>query len=757
MVKLVQPQENVIQSRAQIGAGAAQAPGLAQAQAGRSVEQLGQQYFQEARQADQTITYSNAMTQATEEYTLRSKERMSRPTDENGVPNYSSLVEDVGAIGQEIKNSIGATIIDPEVRRRFELEFNRFDSNQRIQAFSAARKHQINYGRASLHQNLDKRIEAAVEVNPDQLAFYEDQTRKELATALNSGLISKLTHDSLADNFRKQVRVNSWRGQLESDLEGTLKQLSDNKASALGLKLTEQNKLISEGQRLLRARQKAENDRIKMVRQETEAAFDQANDFIKEGTAIPDKVYDYLDQASQEEPALRDDFDKLRLQQELSLSLAQGSQAERQGALEAMRAEGITTAEEAQTFDILSELHQNLIKMEEDDPIGLLKRQGALEQLPEFDVNAELLPQLSARSTAIQLAKARYGKITHGLSKQEVEQLSLSMLDLSAQEKAQKLAEIRGGLGLLSSEALLADLKMAGNDTVAFAGMLSLDGADVVSSEILQGLDLAKSKDVPSPTVKTFGEAMDGQNLPNYFITEQRRDIYSAARLLYTKRAFEAGHTDPSSVDEDILEKVISDLTNGGPIEYNDSLVEPPAPGIDEDAFEDWLSSISDEEIVAMGGVQGTNRPVSEILEDANLQNIGRGKYLVHPNNPEDPSVLLSGQGDLFVLDYAALQRHRSSYIAPQERTPSTADQTAAPAVRPDLLLRDVFEQAKSSEFLNAFLQRWNAEQDVQGMTPDELDLLDELTSASPELSPANLMLIRDLILADPTKFEGFF
>lgn len=276
MVKLFQPQENVIQTRGGISTGAAAAPGLAQAQAGTTVEQIGRQYFEEAKQANQTIAYSNAMTKATEAYTLQARQRMESPVDQDGNPNYESLVDDVGAIGKQIGLEAAATIIDPEVRRRFEMEFKKFDSNQRMQAFSAARKHQINFGRASLHENLRNRQQQAIQGNPEQLGFFEDQTRKELTTALQSGLISPLEHDQMQEQFRGTVRMESYRNLIGSDPAKMQEQLSTMDPATLGLNERERDQLAREATRAVEDQQREAARQEQLAQKAQQDAVNQA-------------------------------------------------------------------------------------------------------------------------------------------------------------------------------------------------------------------------------------------------------------------------------------------------------------------------------------------------------------------------------------------------------------------------------------------------------------------------------------------------
>ena len=77
----------------------------------------------------------------------------------------------------------------------------------------------------------------------------------------------------------------------------------------------------------------------------------------------------------------------------------------------------------------------------------------------------------------------------------------------------------------------------------------------------------------------------------------------------------------------------------GGPIAFNGRTIIPPVPGMDEDAFEDLLTTVSPADLIEFGSdapVFGDGSPFKVSMlqsrtfgEEAELISSGPGKYLV--------------------------------------------------------------------------------------------------------------------------------
>lgn len=244
MVKLFKPQENVIQSRAGISGSAAQAPGIAQASAGQEVEALGKQYFQEAKRANQATMLSNALTGAKEEYMTNANERMSQSVDENGMPTHEQMISDVGTIGEEARKNASMFIADPEVRAQFDMAFNQFDTQQKIQAFSAARKQSSSWRLASYNENKDKWRESAA-TDPTKVNSAHSDGQLHLDRLLAAGDLSPAQHQDESTKLRSELYTTAWSASIGNDPTGARDRLEGSTASALGLKESERQHYLN--------------------------------------------------------------------------------------------------------------------------------------------------------------------------------------------------------------------------------------------------------------------------------------------------------------------------------------------------------------------------------------------------------------------------------------------------------------------------------------------------------------------------------
>ena len=144
--------------------------------------------------------------------------------------------------------------------------------------------------------------------------------------------------------------------------------------------------------------------------------------------------------------------------------------------------------------------------------------------------------------------------------------------------------------------------------------------------------------------------------------------------MLRAARSFESNDFSDEA-NEDRIEAAIAEVTNGGAIEYNDSLIEPPEFGMDDDDFEDWVDNVTSEDISKLGGWKGFDADsTSEHLNDAELQSIGRGRYVVLLESGDGTfRPTLTEDGDVFILDYAQLNGTQAESAPVQEQ--AEADQ----------------------------------------------------------------------------------
>lgn len=281
MARLKLPTDRPVQSGARISQGAAQAPGLAQASVAREVQAMNKEFFNQAKEANQSTEYNRAMTSATESFAKQSQARYQQVTDDKGNPTFTTLPQDIGTIGDKVRQEALKNVFDPEVRTRFSNEFSRFSSNQQIASLSKARSQQLDFSRAELNTSLESYKRQAVQVNPEQLGDYEGQARQALDSALHSGFISAQEHGNLDREFTSTVRTESYRNLIEQSPEAALKEISSASPESLGLAPKEKDRLVKEASAAVRDKQviaeharKAEQEVVKSHKALTKSRLD---------------------------------------------------------------------------------------------------------------------------------------------------------------------------------------------------------------------------------------------------------------------------------------------------------------------------------------------------------------------------------------------------------------------------------------------------------------------------------------------------
>jgi hypothetical protein len=720
MVKLFKPEERPVRGTAQISSVSASA-----AAQGRELEALGTEYMARAKASADSMELSTALTKATEELTAASRQRSEQLVGADGKPLYGTLSQDIESEGKRIRDKHLKQIVSFDVMQQFNNKFTNFLNNKVLSSRSTARSQQRSYTAAQLDQNLYT-MSQQIASDPSMLGEHEATATKMINDQVASGAMSKLNGQRLLRSFVEKNRENVLRTSIDADPDAAIKELTSTDLTTLGINPDQHRRLLNDANIAKRAKIAAEEANLKKIEEQTKVAFTQAEELLSNGAKVPDQVYDYLGALAESSPEVQKQFDVLKIQEELSMDLTQRPEEERAEILEQMQNQGLVTEEQQETFELLKTLDENLSKLQEEDPITLLELQGTVPLQQPFDVNSDIIAQLEQRQDVSLTAKAKFNVITHGLKPDEVTDLGNYLNTLDPQSQAVQVANIKGALGTDSAADLLADLKIKGADTIAFAGMLALENQDLLSTELLESSALIKDKKISTPKESEFLEAMASAPLPQYFLTEQKKDIYDAARKIYSKRAFDAGVTE---LDTSLLDAVVRDLTNGGAMEYNGSLIEPPIKGMSEDEFYDFADAITEADV----GPVVTKGGLNAVLKDANLQNVGRGRYLVHPNQVDETSVLLTPKGDLFVLDFNEVQANRK----PRKRAENVSDLLNSPTLKED------------------FLNIWNPEQDTQGLTEPEQKLLDKLNSDQ-ELSYRDRIQIRNIIYSDIEQYGRY-
>lgn len=272
-----------------------------------------------------------------------------------------------------------------------------------------------------------------------------------------------------------------------------------------------------------------------------------------------------------------------------------------------------------------------------DDPIGKLAARGGSfpNGLPPVDLSS---PDAFAQSLAQRRAAVAPAEIKHGvdlpiLSKSEAAQFGVTMAGWSVEQQSQALAAVEQQGPELASKTLEGLGKAA--PTLAHAGYLRTQGDPDLSAAVLRGSKAVGAGLVKPPTDFEKTDALAESGITQVMPPDTAKQTLAAAEALradYIAR----GEADPG-LSEAI--KAVGGTTGT----YNDGKVLLPFGVTDAGDFGDRIESVTDAEIIAMGGAPEHAQAIRE--GRATLRSVGAGRYLVRIGANVLP----------FELDYAGI------------------------------------------------------------------------------------------------------
>lgn len=227
MARIPTYNETPILSGGQISLSAAAAPGLAKAEAGQQMQQLGEQFFKEASQSIKTSTFADMTAKATSEFNDQYSKRMQTMTDANGNPTFEQLPGDVQKIGEDIGNSYASKITDPDVRQKFTINWRENLENRRVTAMGAARNQMMEYQKSALQSSAATMIDQASRAPEDQVQEMKNTLNNSLNSMMQNGAINPQQRDHIMEQFRTQVNANRLNAMIDSSPQMTIARLAD--------------------------------------------------------------------------------------------------------------------------------------------------------------------------------------------------------------------------------------------------------------------------------------------------------------------------------------------------------------------------------------------------------------------------------------------------------------------------------------------------------------------------------------------------
>lgn len=659
MARITKPNEQVQQTRGGISMSAAAAVGEADMAFGQQVARIGEQYFLEAKAADQTAKYSKAYTDAMLQFNQGVNERMQRVTDENGNPTYDTLSKDIGELGKEVMEAHGANIQDPEVAAKFRNAFGSLVANRQVSGMAQARSQQQAFAQESVIRSIEAIGETAAQSEVNEFDLYTRQSDQILDSAVASGAISPQQRTKIAEDFRSKVTATRSRALIAQDPQAAKEMFSDpDQARKFGLRENERLSALASAERAVTAIERAQEAEMKKLEKRYKESMNGVNTLIEQGIEPNPQILDDLVSATKG-TALEGQVQALLTKKRITQEFAGMSPNARGLAIAEMKRDA-NNVEQLELIKSLERMNKNMASAQRDDIVTYAAQQGVVNDLEPIDFSSDVTQQLQNRRDVMDQIEVHYGKQNSGLTKVEISTFREKLTQGSVQQQAALLGQIVTGYGEKSLE-VFDDLAKTGAVQQAFAGSLIQEGNPEAARLILTGLDLKKNKNIPLPSSNEFNAA-NQDLMPTYTDPGMRGEIAKAANSVYAAMAAEAGDFS-GEFNPDLYEKAIEQVTNGGSITVGGGLfgggskIEPPRKGIDADEFEDWMKNLTDADIQEMGGFQHMDEGAAAALQDYQLTTAGRGQYHVSAIVDGELIPVLDKSGNPFVLDYETAQQ----------------------------------------------------------------------------------------------------
>lgn len=294
-----------------------------------------------------------------------------------------------------------------------------------------------------------------------------------------------------------------------------------------------------------------------------------------------------------------------------------------------------------------ADIRKHTKEMLEKDPYALATETGVVSGSP-FDLTDPT--SLQARVAEAEAASNFYRVKVPPLSQAEADALRFTINEGNVQDNMAVFQQIGEGFGAQSDEVYKLMFKEGGGAFAAASGMM-LQGDEATTQLILKGQDLlknniypdiAKVTDKDQPSIDSIIDAaFDGA----YIETPNQIDILrSGIKSVYTQLMAESGNYSSAEGHNPKLLELAIDRVTGGivELEWDESSgliagildekysIEAPRAGMTSKNVEDWLASISPQEIDSMGGVTDMDsEEVAQIINEgrARLYSVGHGEY----------------------------------------------------------------------------------------------------------------------------------
>lgn len=602
--------------------------------------------FMESEESNKYNT--DAMVQLADYYTNRTTQIY----DDEGKPQYGTLVSDLDEKSNEIQEEYLSKIQDPKAREKFLLEFGRYKNNQKIKALSIARQQQIQTTGTALNNYLSALITTATE-----------GSQAEADHNLQAGLSA--IEDSPLKQFQDvEAMKQSFKGELNLSRAQSLMKSNPEAAAELVNKLTPENSGI-EPARLLAAQ-----NQINAIQNASKSALTKkANEVTTKLTSKQEKGVP----VTEAEMSVVKEFgtlgventdEKIKRYKYTNAFILSGAEA-RDKILNKVKAED----DGGELSEYLENINTKLRERAKEDPMALAADQGVIDIKP-LDLNGNIVEQLQERVNQVSIIEELYDVDATGITVEEERGITGLYEKADTTQKLQLLGTLVEGLGS-QADILINKLGAGSNNNLAFAASLVARGNVQAAELYLKGEEIRLDKNIPEPPSTKFN-TQELNHLPNYSSNKVMSSKIRAIRNVYLGLAKKdnklfAGVDPyaPDAIDEDLYEQAVKTVIGGDIIEFNESKLEPMYKNQTSDQFIDYLNSVNQEELEALGLDETTAIEVTSRLQgldgdetqSLHLEQRDNGSYYMYRRNEAgDVQPVLDDEGKPFILDYNEIE-----------------------------------------------------------------------------------------------------
>lgn len=327
--------------------------------------------------------------------------------------------------------------------------------------------------------------------------------------------------------------------------------------------------------------------------------------------------------------------------------------------LREMDRRGTTTRSTLERQDALIKAYSNLATLvNQGNGLAAAAQAGAI--LDPLPLNFRDASTLSARAAQADVASQWAGQPISPLLDSEADALGAAVDQASPGEVSDLLRSLHDGFG--SEQAGVVTSQIAPKRPELAVALSVVPDDPITSRDIILGARLMRETPDVKPQKDDRISAVENV-YGNLFTADSAGALNAymeAGTALYAARRIPGGDL---TFDGDVFEQALRDVS-GGPVEINGRMILPPVPGMEEDAVEDLLESLTDEDLTGFGNgspifmdgapftVDLFDRPIFH--NDAQLITSGPGRYLIFI---EGLGYVQSSRGGAYELNLGAKLR----------------------------------------------------------------------------------------------------